>query len=150
MQVAFDFLDQAIKQYVTATNIFDKLYAIKSVVFSMVIATDYLLSYQSQPKAENLDRSRAVDIEKLVNSDIEILVPMLLSMANALNKLEASIGNPLNTTFTNSIHVLIKLLKSTNPLPNLLGINFKKFQETGFQYLLEIKQLLNSIKPLRL
>lgn len=141
IQNAFFYLDKAVQKFVTAKSIFDKLVAIRLVVYSLTIAADTMIAvysniYQSSLNPDNLQAS-------IIKTD------SYEERAKNLMKLEKTIPKKITRPFIKAISYLTKLEQSKDPVIFILNLNFKEFQNIGLVFLLNVNNLLDNSNNLQ-
>ncbi|MHA2365882.1 MAG: hypothetical protein ACXAC7_18125 [Candidatus Hodarchaeales archaeon] len=131
---AFNFLEQATRQYVTAKTMNDKLLAVRHVVVAIAIAIDAILTLYSIQTSTH---------DTYMESDVDI--QLYKQHVNDLSLLEEIIPNEILEKLTHDsrqvLTVITQLQESKNPIAHILEINFKEFQQLGLNFLLTIKKL---------
>ncbi len=137
---AHGYLNSSIRVYVNATTTLDKLFAIKLVVLSMIIAVDALMekigtdsntSFQSHLEDSNFFLPMAA---------YEQRVSELHSLENSNSKIKEL---SLTIRLQKSIDTL-KFVYGKHGFKSLLSLNIKEFINSALFFILEIKELVES------
>jgi hypothetical protein len=137
---AHGYLNSSIRVYVNATSTLDKLFAIKLVVLSMIIAADALM--------ETVGTSKNISFQSHLE-DSNFFLPMAAyeQRVAELQKLEES------NTQIEDLSLAIRLQKSIDTLKfvygkhgfrSLLSLNIKEFINNALFFILEIKELVET------
>jgi hypothetical protein len=140
---AHSYLNSSIRVYVNATSTLDKLFAIKLVVLSMIIAVDALvekigvsgnITFQGHLEDSNFFlpmaayEQRIVELHSLEESNSEIKdLSLTIRLQNAIDTL--------------------KFVYGKHGFRSLLSLNIKKFINNALFFILEIKELVETQSP---
>lgn len=131
---AYEYLQLALRQYVTAVQILDKLFAIRLVVVSMSLGVDALLTYYPTTTTTHQVPRRPS------NSPVAMYEQRLVE----LRQLEEQfVQQDLSSSFEYAVKVLAGV-ERPNPYPTLLGLNFKAFMNAGHDFLVEVSKHISS------
>jgi hypothetical protein len=137
---AHGYLNSAIRVYVNATTTLDKLFAIKLVVLSMIIAVDALM----EKLGTNSDISFHGTLE-----DSNFFLPMAAYEQRVAELLSSSECN----SQIQELSLTIRLQKSINTLKfvygkhgfrSLLSVNLKEFINNALFFILDIKEIVET------
>ncbi len=137
---AHGYLNSSIRVYVNATSTLDKLFAIKLVVLSMIIAVDALV--------EKIGTSGNITFQSHLE-DSNFFLPMAAYEQRVveLQSLEESNSQvkelSLSVRLQNSIDTL-KFVYGKHGFRSLLSLNIKEFINNALFFILEVKELVET------
>ena len=140
---AHQYLNSSIRTYVNATSTLDKLFAIKLVVLSMVLAADALI--------ENFGSSTDTSFHgHLEDSDFFLPMAAYEKRITELQIIESKTLNLGNHKLSSRMHNSIETLKfvyGKYGFRTLLAINIKEFINNALFFILEIQEIIEEKIP---
>ena len=135
---SFEYLNNSIRTYVNATSTLDKLFAVKLVVLSMIVAADTLIEKQDKisdtPFQSHLEES-------------SFFLPMAAyeQRVSELYTLEEKDLIPANLEFSRRLRKALDTLRVIHgqySLRSLLAVNIKEFINESQFFILDIQKLV--------
>lgn len=141
---AHEYLNSSIRTYVNATKTIDKLFAIKLIVLSMIVAVDKLV--ETAGKGEDTPFK-----SQLEDSSFFLPIAAYEQRMTDLSKLESknyfSSDLELSRRLLKAIEVL-KIVYGRNSLRSLLAVNIKEFINESQFFILDIQNLVEEKKTI--
>jgi hypothetical protein len=139
---AHGYLNSSIRTYVNATKTLDKLFAIKLIVLSMIVAVDKLV--------ETVGRGEDTPFKShLEDSSFFLPIAAYEQRMTDLSKLESNNCFPSELELPRRLLKAIEVLKivyGRNSLRSLLAVNIKEFINESQFFILDIQSLVEEKK----